>query len=425
MRKNSDPARFLKYLRPPVPIDIRTERIFLLVGAAAFFAGYDMNIFFLAAPQIQATFHIPENQIALTTAYFRLAAVFAMLICASADLVGRRRLLLVTIFGQAIFTLATAFAGGYNSFVWAQFFTRVFGYAEEMLCFVVIVEEMVAGARGWANGTMTSMDFTGAGVASLVFAFVNLLPYGWRALYVIGAVPLFLVAYLRRRLPETKRFAAQEDVIKAKSKVAETLTVLHDMVRQYPGRLTTIFIAVSAWGFAISAATLLASKILQADYHYQPWQTTALFVPGGLVGLGLAIAAGKLSDRVGRKPMAFAIVALCGISFYLFYNGAPAWAMPPLWTLAFFGFFSGDTLVAGFALEIVPTHYRATVSGLRYLVEISTGALALLLEGHLYDHFHAHAPAIQLLLATIPITLIAILFLPEPAGKTLEEISGA
>ena len=123
--------------------------------------------------------------------------------------------------------------------------------------------------------------------------------------------------------------------------------------------------------------------------------------------------------------MAFAIVALCGICFYLFYNGAPAWAMPPLWTLAFFGFFSGDTLVAGFALEIVPTHYRATVSGLRYLVEISMGAVALLLEGHLYDHFHAHAPAIQLLLATIPITLIAILFLPEPAGKTLEEMSGA
>ncbi len=67
---------------------------------------------------------------------------------------------------------------------------------------------------------------------------------------------------------------------------------------------------------------------------------------------------------------------------------------------------------------------RATVSGLRYLVEISMGALALMLEGHLYDRFHAHGPAIQLLLATIPITLIALLFLPEPAGKTLEEMSG-
>src|SRR5437879_5882294 len=246
MKKDSDPARFLSLLRPPVTIDIRTGRSFLLVGAAAFFAGYDMNIFFLAAPQIQATFHIPENQIALTTAYFRLAAVFAMLICASADLVGRRRLLLITIFGQAVFTLATAFADGYASFVWAQFFTRVFGYAEEMLCFVVIAEEIAAGARGWANGTMTAMDFTGAGIASLVFAFVNVLPYGWRALYVIGAVPLFLVALMRRRLPETTRFAAQEKAAKPKSKTAETVALLRGMLRQYPRRLATIFIAVSA-----------------------------------------------------------------------------------------------------------------------------------------------------------------------------------
>ena len=96
--------------------------------------------------------------------------------------------------------------------------------------------------------------------------------------------------------------------------------------------------------------------------------------------------------------------------------------MPPLWLLAFFGFFSGDVLIAGFALEIMPTRYRATVSGLRYLVEISAGAVSLALEGRLYDHFHAHGPAIQMLLAAIPITLVAILFLPEPAGKTLEEM---
>ena len=63
----------------------RQEHIFLLVGAAALFAGYDTNVFGLAIPQIQATFHIPENQVALTVAYFRLATIFAMLICASAD----------------------------------------------------------------------------------------------------------------------------------------------------------------------------------------------------------------------------------------------------------------------------------------------------------------------------------------------------
>ncbi|HEX4176933.1 MAG TPA: hypothetical protein VHY57_00780, partial [Rhizomicrobium sp.] len=117
MTQDSDSARVLKYFRPPVPIDIRTERIFLLVGAAALFAGYDVNIYGLATTQIQASLHIAENQVGPTAAYFRIAALFALLLAASADLVGRRRLLLFTIFGQAVFTLLTAFATSYLSFV--------------------------------------------------------------------------------------------------------------------------------------------------------------------------------------------------------------------------------------------------------------------------------------------------------------------
>src|ERR1700753_1278758 len=147
-----------------------------------------MNVFGLAIPQNQASLHIPENQIGLTGSYFRLATFAAMLVAASADLVGRRRPLLITITGQGIFHLATAFTGNYEQFVWAHVLTRVFGYAEEMLCFVVIAEEVEAGARGWASGTISAFDYVGAGVASLVFAAVDLLPYGWRAIYVIGAV---------------------------------------------------------------------------------------------------------------------------------------------------------------------------------------------------------------------------------------------
>ena len=139
---------------------------------------------------------------------------------------------------------------------------------------------------------------------------------------------------------------------------------------------------------------------------------------------GLAIAAGRLSDHFGRKPMVLATATLCGLSFYLFFGAGPHWAMPILWITGFFGFFAADTLVAGFALEIVPTHYRATVGALRYLIEIGAGAGALALEGVLYDQFGGHGPALQWLLVTIPVTLIAILFLPEPAGKTLEESRG-
>ncbi|HET7083557.1 MAG TPA: MFS transporter [Rhizomicrobium sp.] len=422
MTADSDPARVLKYLRPPVPIDIRTERIFLLVGAAALFAGYDVNIYGLATPQIQASLHIPENQVAPTLAYFRIAAVFAFLLAASADLVGRRRLLLFTIFGQAIFTLLSAFGAHYWQFVGAQFFTRIFGYAEEMLLFVVVAEEITAKARGWANTTIIAIYFLGAGLATAVFAAVDFLPHGWRALYVIGSVPIFLVAFLRQRLPETKRFQSRGE---AGFKLGGALDLLKDIARQYPMRVLTVIIAASAFGFAISPATFLAQKYLQDVYHYSPGQVSLVLIPGGLIGLGLTIAAGRLSDRLGRKPMAIATAALAGIAFFFFYNHAPAWAAPPLWVLGFLGFFAGDTMIAGFALEIVPTHYRATVGGLRYAIEIGAGAAALALEGVLYDRLGGHGPALQWLLISIPITMIAILFLPEPAGKSLEEMSGA
>jgi putative MFS transporter len=422
MSKDSDPARILKFFRPPVAIDIRTERIFLLVGAAALFAGYDINIFGLATPQIQASLQIPENQVGPTLAYFRIAALFALALAASADLVGRRRLLLFTIFGQAVFTLLTAFATQYASFVGAQFLTRVFGYAEEMLLFVVIAEEVAAKARGWANTTLVSFYFVGAGLAAAVFGAINLLPYGWRSLYVIGALPIFLVAFLRRGLPETKRFETQAN---ADFKRDAMLGLVKDIVRQYPQRVAMALVAAAAFGFAMAPATFLAQKYLQAVYHYSPGQVSLVLIPGGLVGLGLTIAAGRLSDRWGRRPLTIAALVLAGTGFFFFFHDAPGWAVPILWVLGFMGYFAGYTLITGFALEIVPTHYRATVGGLRYAIEIGAGATALALEGLLYDELGGHGPAIQWLLASIPITMIAILFLPEPAGKSLEEMSGA
>ena len=118
------------------------------------------------------------------------------------------------------------------------------------------------------------------------------------------------------------------------------------------------------------------------------------------------------------------MAVLTGISFFFFFDQAPAWAVPPLWVLGFLGFFSGDTLIAGFALEIVPTQYRATVRGTALCAGDRRRRRRLDPGGHLYDRFQAHGPAIQWMLAAIPVTLAAILLLPEPAGKTLEEMSG-
>ena len=59
------------------------------------------------------------------------------------------------------------------------------------------------------------------------------------------------------------------------------------------------------------------------------------------------------------------------------------------------------------------------LAGVIALLVLPIGALVLRRRGT------PDLTPIQWLLAAIPITLIAILFLPEPAGKTLEEMSGA
>ena len=214
---------------------------------------------------------------------------------------------------------------------------------------------------------------------SLVFAAVNFLPYGWRALYVIGAVPLFLVAFLRRRLPETKRFAAQEDVRRQNPKSPRPGRCCSDMVAAISRRASpTILIAAAAFGFAISPATLLASEI-SADRLSLP----ALADDGavhsrraGRAGAGHRWRDG-CRDRLGPQARGVRhrragghLLSLCSIA------ARPAGRCRRSGSWPSSASSAGDALVAGFALEIVPTHYRATVSGLRYLVEISAGALA-------------------------------------------------
>src|SRR6185437_13124821 len=210
MIANEDrPARFLWLppgARPPHAVPRRQEMVFLLVGMTILFSGYDLNVFGMALPQIQRELHIPENMAAVTISYFRLAALPALFVGPLADIVGRRRLLLFTVFGEAIMTLLTAFSQDYHQFVAAQIGARIFGYSEEMLCFVVVAEEIDERVRGWSTGTLGAINATGAGLAALVFGVVNYLPYGWRSLYVIGSGGLFVLAYYRRWLPETRRY---------------------------------------------------------------------------------------------------------------------------------------------------------------------------------------------------------------------------
>ncbi|HWA90765.1 MAG TPA: MFS transporter [Rhizomicrobium sp.] len=411
-------------VKPPVPLPRRQEIVFLLVGTTLLFSGYDLNVYGLAIPQIQQSLNIPENEVGPLVSYFRLALIPAMMIALTADLFGRRRLLLFTVFFEALFTLLTALVQDREQYIAAQIAARVFGYCDEMLGFVVIAEEIDARVRGWGTGVLGAMNSTGAGVASLVFAAVNYLPYGWRAMYFLGGSVLLILAYYRRWLPETKRFEIRKEELKALgSKIGGTSDALRRLLHEYPGRVAVLIVTLFAFGLAVGPATVLMSKYLQQTHHYTPGQVSTLYVLGGFVAVVGNVLAGRLSDRLGRKPMIFLAAAVTASSFAVFFSGYDGPYLPAFWIMALFGYFSGDALLAGMAVEIVPTAYRATMGGLRYLTIYMGGALGLFLEGMLYDRYGAHGPAILTFLCVMPVALVSVLFLPEPARRVLEEIA--
>lgn len=411
-------------LRPPGGMSHRQAVVFWLVGAAMLLGGYDTNIFFFSVAHVQASLNIPEDKIGLTASIVRLAAFGALILAWSADIVGRRRLLLFTIIGQACATLATAFSQNYEQYIAFQMITRVFGYAEEMLCYVVIAEELNAKARGWATGSLATLYYAGAGVTAALFSVINVLPYGWRSLYVIGSIPLFAVAYLRRYLPETRRFETREhEVQKLSSHIGGALDMFRRLMHEHPRRVATLLIAIAAYGFAIWPNSSMAVKYLISVLHLTPPQASLIMLAGGLIAAGLNIVAGRLSDRIGRRRVIFVALLMAVIGYGTLYSGVHWRYVSYMWAVGFFGFVCADSLFAGLSAEIFPTAYRATVSGLRYMVSIMAGAIGLALEGPLYDYFGGHGPALLVFLCSMPVAMIALFKLPEPAGRELEEIA--
>ncbi|NWH08569.1 MAG: MFS transporter [Alphaproteobacteria bacterium] len=411
-------------LRPPVPIPLAHMRIMWLVGIAAMIAAYDLTMFGMALKQIQADLRIPEDEIALTNAIFRLGIVPAVFVSMLADRFGRRRLLMVTILGSAIFTMLTGFSQSHAQLTGFQLFVRMFAYAEDMLCIVVIAEEFDEKARGWAIGMIGALGGLGGGVAAIAYGLLGPLEDGWRYLYILGAVPLFVLAFLRRRLVETRRFENY-----ATSRMHQTHT-MRDwlepamfLLRQYPGRLALLAAALFPLGFAIAAPFLMISKHMQEAHGITPGGVTIVIIAGGGIAIIGNFVAGLLSDRVGRRGVF--VIACLGLvaGLMTFYNAPTPTLAIAGFIIGIFFYFAADVILAAFGAELFPTSYRSTASAVRLLLWIIAGAIGLALQGQIFNALGSHAAANTALLAVGPLSILFVPFLPEPSRKTLEEIA--
>lgn len=393
-----------------------------LLALAEFFEQYDVSLMGLALKQIQAGLEIPEQQIGGVTAVVRLGSLVAFALSVLADRIGRRRLLLVTILGFTVCTFGTAFAQDARQFMALQFAARVFITAETLLAVVVLAEELHARDRGWGIGMLGALGSIGHGASAAVFAAVDVVPYGWRSLYLVGVVPLLFLAWFRRRLPETRRFEQQRAERDGEGLLGGLRPILH-LARMYPRRVAVLATALFPFEFVIATAYTFMPKTLQEVHGYSPGQVTAVFLVGGTLGILGNVVAGQLADRFGRKPVMCAAMAVNGLSLLGFYN-ATGVAIPLLWVAAVFSILAIGILFKALGTELFPTSHRSTASGMRMVVGALGSVAGLSLEGILYGVTGSHAGAITFMLPLLLLPpLVIALGLPETAGRELEEVS--
>jgi MFS family permease len=413
--------------RVPVGIEHRHLEIVGLVALGLLFLSYFSSLLGSVLKYLAEDFGLAEADLGRFTGNVRLGIMLAFLVIPLADVIGRRRFFLLSVFGLVAFGILSGLSQTPQQFVLLQIVHQLFVSAAFATGYVIVAEELPAAHRGWGIGMVQAVSSVGFALGAGVFAFIEVLPHGWRFLYLVGVLPLLCLPYLRRRLPETQRFRALQEERRAgrtglASRLAAAYRPVAQLVRGFPGRAIGIGLlgALSAAGLAV-AFQFTGFFVLEA-HGWAPWHYTVMFISCGTLGVVGSPLAGRLVDRFGRRGMGAAALALFPIPVAVFYLG-PAWSLAPAWVGFVFLNMGVHVVIRALGAEIFPTAYRGTAGGWLLLTEAIGAWLGLQLHTlgmQLRDDLGLLAAALSLLTLLSAFTLF---FFPETARRELESIS--
>lgn len=296
-----------------------------------------------------------------------------------ADVIGRRRTLVATVVGFSVVTALCAVATGPWTFGVLRFVAGL-GLGGVLPVALAMVDEYArAGARGSATTTLMTGYHVGAVLTSLLGIMV--IPvWGWRPMFVLGALPaLVLVPLMLRLLPDAPAPAA----VRQANPVAVLFTGGYL-------RATVAFWVASFMGLLlVYGLNTWLPEIMRAAGHDLGAALALLLVLNVGAVLGLLIA-GQVANRVGVRPAVIAWFLAAALFLALLCAPLPGPGIYVSVLLAGVFVFSAQVLVYASVSARYPAQARAsalgTVSGVGRLGAI-TGPLiggALLTAGLAY-----------------------------------------
>jgi len=281
--------------------------------------------------------------------------VGALAIGPLSDIAGRRRLLMANVAVFSVFTLACAFVTEPWTYGAMRFLAGL-GLGGVLPAAIAMVNERGrAGSAGASTTTLMTGYHVGAVLTALLGTFIPQ-TLGWQALFVIGAVPGFLLLpVLYRYLPETEAFEA--------AKATRTANPISTLFRGGLLVPTIAFWITSFMGLLLvyGLNTWLPELMRAAGYQLATGLVLLLVLNVGAVA-GLLLA-GRVASRIGTRTAVISWFALAAVFLAVLSIRLPGIGIYVSVLLAGVFVFSSQVLVYAFVAERYPAAVRATAIG--------------------------------------------------------------
>ena len=404
--------------------------LFAMLMSATIFEGYDITIFHLATPEIAKSFHLGDPTIGLMATIVRFGGMLSFFVVILADRYGRKPVISTTVLCYTVFTLFTALSRGVGTFTLFQSSAQIFLAAEFGVAVTIISEEFPDAQRGRAIASMHMVAFLGVLAAALTYAIMAESRWGWRGMYLLGIAPLVMVAFLRRGLRETARFAAHEQARTAAGLPRPAFwTAIRQTLTPFAGPYRSRMLIMAAlWnsigligGPMISFFPLYARR----DHHWKSHQVSLAIILAYAMGTIGSMLSGFLMDRFGRKFTTSFFYLMSGAAMYVLFTSETFGGILAGEVFAMFAYQASRTATSALSTELFPTAIRAT--GYSLCVQVIgqiCWALSPMVIGLLSRPLGGLGNASSIFAAgpIIGVTIV-LLFVPETRGRTLEEIS--
>jgi MFS transporter, SHS family, lactate transporter len=289
------------------------------------------------ATQFQAKVSAVAEAIFITLVFRPVGAfLFGMM----ADRFGRRPTLMVDIIAYSVFELSSAFA---PSLKWFLITRALFGIAmggEWGVGAALAFETLPAEGRGFFSGLLQEGYAVGYLMAALVYGTVFRF-VGWRGMFVIGALPAFLVIYIRTKVDESPAWAQGRVSRKTESRLGKDILT-------YLGTFAFLVVLMFAFTSFSHGTQDLYPTFLQKDHRFAPQTVGLIAIVANIGALLGGVCFGTWSEKIGRRR-AIVIAALLSIPMI------PLWAYSHSVPMLALGGFLMQFMVQG-AWGVVPAH---------------------------------------------------------------------